>query len=300
MCPPPDEDPAVLDTAKAVTIPLPVNNPDCPDVVAKSNDAIKTESATQMDEAQDVLAPLPSDTETAVTASETGSLATIDEQPDTISSNDELVAGKNTFSKSETTESLDDGSSGYHTAPAPTDARPCSEPESVVDTVDANEPARLDESAGLITDPETMAMPLPIIIVRTPSVVPTDVDGFEALAKGSTDIATDDAANSESHKYVDPNDKDNIGNDVIKFFYTASTRKRPSSPVASAPGCCNPRLHRDSDLYVKAKGDDGKAYVFEVVSSTLEKASSKFEAMIYGSHTRGNKEEWVWELDDNP
>ncbi|KAG6363603.1 hypothetical protein INS49_008704 [Diaporthe citri] len=122
----------------------------------------------------------------------------------------------------------------------------------------------------------------------------------KGLASASTDNAADDPAKSEDHKFVDPNDKDNIGNDVIKFFYTSSTRKRPSSPVATAPGCCNPRLHRDSDLYIKAKGEDGKAYVFEVVSATLEKASPKFEAMIYGSHTRGNKEEWVWELDDSP
>ncbi|KAK7747503.1 hypothetical protein SLS53_001758 [Cytospora paraplurivora] len=55
-----------------------------------------------------------------------------------------------------------------------------------------------------------------------------------------------------------------------------------------------------SDLYIKAWDKNGQAFVFEVVSTILEKASPKFEKMIYCTHVRGNREEWVWELSDNP
>ncbi|KAK7731208.1 hypothetical protein SLS63_005483 [Diaporthe eres] len=234
---------AVLGQADAATMPLPDSNSDSPDVVLNNNDDSKSDSTSKSDEADDVLAPLPSETETAVTASGTGALTTIKEQIDPTCPNDELTTVKNTMSESTATENIDLSGDGGD---------------------------QLNNGSS------------------------------EGLASASTDNAADDPAKSEDHKFVDPNDKDNIGNDVIKFFYTSSTRKRPSSPVTAAPGCCNPRLHKDSDLYIKAKGEDGKAYVFEVVSATLEKASPKFEAMIYGSHTRGNKEEWVWELDDNP
>lgn len=98
---------------------------------------------------------------------------------------------------------------------------------------------------------------------------------------------------------MDPNDKAN-GGDVVQYFFTSSTRKRPHSPVTTEPGCCNPQLHQDSDLYIKARDKDGHSYVFEVVSTVLEKASHKFEKMVYGTHVRGNQEEWVWELSDNP
>ncbi|KKY33434.1 hypothetical protein UCDDA912_g06657 [Diaporthe ampelina] len=288
MCPSSDQNPAVLDLAEAATMP-------------KSSNAIKTDSATKVDEAQDVLAPLSSETKTSAMTNETGSLATINEQPESIS--DELVADNNTFGKSSATESIDDEAHGHHAAPTPTapiDVRPSPESELAVDKVAVHESARLGGSANRSTTPETVVTTDPIIVVSVAGDGQTHNGGSEILACASTDIANHDAANSEDHKFVDPNDKDNIANDVIKFFYTSSTRKRPSSPVAAAPGCCNPQLHRDSDLYIKAKSEDGKAYVFEVVSATLEKASPKFEAMIYGSHTRGNKEEWVWELDDNP
>lgn len=98
---------------------------------------------------------------------------------------------------------------------------------------------------------------------------------------------------------LDPNDKTNDGN-VVKYFFTSSTRKRSHSPVSSEPGCCNPHLHPDSDLYIKARDKNGQVFVFEVVSTILEKASPKFEKMIYCTHVRGNREEWVWELSDNP
>lgn len=98
---------------------------------------------------------------------------------------------------------------------------------------------------------------------------------------------------------MDPNDKAYDG-DVVKYFFTSSTRKQPQSPVSVEPGCSNHRLDRDSDLYIKARDKHGQLYVFEVVSAVLEKASPKFENMIYSTHMRGNKEEWVWELSDNP
>lgn len=315
MCPPADQAPAVLGQADAATMPLPDSNSDSPDVVSNNNDDSKSDSTSKSDEADDVLAPLPSETETAVTASGTGALTTIKEQIDPNRPNDELATVETTMSES-TTENIDRETSDHHaptgtTTPTDPDTSTAVPPppksESVADEVCANDPARLTlrqkdckGSAVLSTAPETTVTTNPTITVSGDGGDQLNNGSSEELASASTDNAADDPAKSEDHKFVDPNDKDNIGNDVIKFFYTSSTRKRPSSPVTAAPGCCNPRLHKDSDLYIKAKGEDGKAYVFEVVSATLEKASPKFEAMIYGSHTRGNKEEWVWELDDNP
>ncbi|KUI69881.1 hypothetical protein VM1G_05389 [Cytospora mali] len=115
----------------------------------------------------------------------------------------------------------------------------------------------------------------------------------------STNIDLVKRVEHDEDKFMDPNDRANDG-DVVKFFFTSSTRKRLQSPVSSEPGCCNPHLHQDSDLYIKARDKNGQVYVFEVVSTVLEKASPKFENMVYGTHVRGNKEEWLWELPDNP
>lgn len=314
MCPPADQAPAVLGQADASTMPLSDSNPDSAVVVSENTDDSKSDPAIKSDEAHDVLAPLPSETETAVTTGGTGGLATIKEQIDPTCPNNELATVKNKISESATTWNTDCEASDHHaptgtvtpTKPDTTTAAlPSPKLESAVKQVDINESAGLvmqqespDESATRSTTPEAVADTNPTIVVAVAGVDQMD-DEKPEVASAPTVIASNDPANSEDHKLVDPNDKENIGN-VIKFFYTSSTRKRPSSPVAAAPGCCNPRLHRDSDLYVKAKGQDGRAYVFEVVSATLEKASPKFEAMIYGSHTRGNKEEWVWELDDDP
>lgn len=309
MCPPADQVPPVLDQADAATMPLPDSSPDSPDVIAKNNNDSESDSI-KSDETHDVLAPLPSETEAAVTTSGTGGLATIKEQTDSTSPNDELSTVKNTISESTATDSIDCETSDHHAltgAAKPTVALPPPKSEPVADNVCENDSAGLtlqqkDRAANAVrsTAPETAVTTNPTIIVSGEGSDELNNGSSKRLDSASTDNAVVDPAKSEDHKFVDPNDKDNIGSDVIKFFYTSSTRKRPSSPVAAAPDCCNPRLHRDSDLYIKAKGKDGKAYVFEVVSATLEKASPKFEAMIYGSHTRGNKEEWVWELDDNP
>lgn len=300
MCPSSDQAPAELDQTNASTMALPDSSPGSPDIVTKNNDDTKTDSSIKADEAQDALALLPSETETTVTASGPGGLATIDEQIESTSPNDELATDKNTGSKSTTTENIEPEASGHF---APDGALLSS--ESKLDKIGGLDPAKLpqkdpENSTVRSTTPEAVVITSPAMEVSGTGGDDSNNGSPEALASVSTDNAADGSAESDDHKFVDPNDKDNIGNDVIKFFYTSSTRKRPSSPVVTTPGCCNPRLHRDSDLYVKARGGDGKVFVFEVVSATLEKASPKFEAMIYGSHTRGNKEEWVWELDDNP
>ena len=304
MCSTSDKVPAELDQVTAATMSLPDSCPDSPDVAAKDSGDSKVNAEIQADEVQDGLAPQTSETETMVMTSRIGSLATIHEQPASVSPEDECVADKATSGNYTTEKTIEDETSGHQVPAEPNDVLPSPEPESVADHVSDNEPARLasqpEESVVRSSTPETVVTTNLTTVVSAEGAGESDHGTSEAHTSVSDDIATNESAESEDHKFVDPNDKDNIGNDVIKFFYTASTRKRLSSPVAGAPGCCNPRLHRDSDLYVKARGEDGKVYVFEVVSAILEKASPKFEAMIYGSHTRGNKEEWVWELDDNP
>lgn len=309
MCPPPDQASAALDQADAATMPLPDSTPDSASIITENNYDTRADSVTEEDKAQDGFAPLPSESETAVIPSGPGSLATIEEQTesDSMCPNDKHVVGKPTGSSSAPEESIEHKSLGHPAPTDPSDVLASVEPESVTESLTDNKCARpasqqkdTGDNAVRSTTPESVLTTNPAIVVSVQGAEGLNHGTSEALAKPP---ATNDAnapAKSEDQKFVDPNDRDNIGNDVIKFFYTSSTRKRPSSPVARSPGCCNPHLHRDSDLYIKAKGEDGKAYVFEVVSAILEKASPKFEAMIYGSHTRGNKEEWVWELDDNP
>lgn len=91
---------------------------------------------------------------------------------------------------------------------------------------------------------------------------------------------------------MDPNDNTSE-DDVVKFFFTSSTRKGPNSPVTSEPGCINLQLHKNSDLYIKTR-ENGQVYMFEVVSTIFEQASSKFENMVYCTNVRGNQEECVW------
>lgn len=305
MCPPPDQTPAVLDQADPATMPLPESGSHSPDIGAKKDDSVNAIAAVETDENKEALAPLPSGTDTTIATSITGSLATIHEHTDSISSDDEHSPAEDGSNVSSPRRMIEHKSTDQQASTEPTDVLPPAESDS--DKVGDVDPARLasqhkdfKESADRSTTSETAVTANPTVIVSGDGGEELKNTNSETLGSAPTDITTDDPAKAEDHKFVDPNDKENLGNDVIKFFYTSSTRKRPSSPVATTPGCCNPRLHRDSDLYIKAKGEGGKVYVFEVVSSTLEKASPKFEAMIYGSHTRGNKEEWVWELDDNP
>lgn len=302
MCPPPDQDPAVLDQADPATMPLPESGSYSPDIDAKKDGSGKAIAAVETDWNQEVLAD---EIDTTVAISGSGSLPTIHEHTDSIASNDELSTAKDGSNESSPTKSLEHETTDQHAPTESADVLPPAEPES--DKVTDVDPARLDSQHN-DCDESAVRKAIPEAAATADSTIIVSGDGGKGLKNASSeapesvpiDITADGPAKAEDHKFVDPNDKENIGNDVIKFFYTSSTRKRPSSPVATAPGCCNPRLHRDSDLYIKAKGEGGKAYVFEVVSSTLEKASPKFEAMIYGSHTRGNKEEWLWELDDNP
>lgn len=305
MCPPPDQAPAALDQADPATMPLPESGSQSPDNGAKKDDSVKAIAAVEMDEVQEAMAPQPSEIDTTVATNVTGSLPTIHEHTDSISSNDELSTAKDGSNESSPTKSPEHEPADQHVSTESAHVLPHSEPEThKVTDVD---PARLDSQHNGCEESAVRKATSEATVTADPTIMASGDGGEElknaspeALEGSPTGITADDPAKAEGHKFVDPNDKENMGNDVIKFFYTSSTRKRPSSPVATAPGCCNPRLHRDSDLYIKAKGEGGKAYVFEVVSSTLEKASPKFEAMIYGSHTRGNKEEWLWELDDNP
>ncbi|KAG8165104.1 hypothetical protein KVR01_005379 [Diaporthe batatas] len=292
MCPPPDHTPAKLDQIDATTVSLPDSGHSSPKIPAEDSVNGKTHSTVKPD-----AAPQTCETDAAVMTGETGGLATIHEQSDTASPDDNCGVGAATSGNASLEKTTENGISVHQAPVEPTDVPPKS--DSAMDDVDGNEPARLasQPASGVarISAPETAS---PIIVASAEATGDSEQDA--AHTPHSTTTSASDSAQSEEHKFVDPNDKANIGTDVIRFFYTASTRKRPSSPVTTAPGCCNPRLHRDSDLYVKVKGEDGKVYVFEVASATLEKASTKFEAMIYGSHTRGNKEVWVWELDDNP
>lgn len=64
--------------------------------------------------------------------------------------------------------------------------------------------------------------------------------------------------------------------------------------------CINVQFHDESDLFIKAKGTDGTFYVFEVHSGMLAASSPVFNEMVYATHTRGNKEEWIWELEESP
>lgn len=304
MCSTSDKTPTELDQANAATISLPRSSPDSPDITAKDSGDIKNGLDIKTDDSQDDLAPKVTETDTAAMTSVIGGLATIHEQTDSVSADGECVRESATNSDSTPENTSEHESSGRQAPTEPSDVLPPPEAELVSDEVGDNESASpslpIDGVTARSLTSETVKATNPTIFVSKEGGGELDHGTPEALAKVPADIAANDSAESEDHKFMDPNDKDNIGSDVIKFFYTASTRKRHSSPVIAAPGCCNPRLHRDSDLYIKAKGEDGKLYVFEVVSATLEKASPKFGAMIYGSHTRGNKEEWVWELDDNP
>jgi hypothetical protein len=274
--------------------------PGSPNIAANDGGDSKIESAIQSSGIQDSMTQQTSETETTATTSAIGSLATIHEQTDSSSAEDECVTEKATSGNVEFDKTIESETSDGISPDELTNVLSSPEPGPVADHIADNEPAKLDlqpdESLFHSSPPEAAITTNPASVVSAEGTVELD----HSTSVGQTDVAPNDSAKSKDNKFVDPNDKANIGTDVIKFFYTASTRRRRSSPVASAPGCCNPRLHRDSDLYIKARGEDGKVYVFEVVSATLEKASPKFEAMIYGSHTRGNKEEWVWELDDNP
>ncbi|KAJ4412454.1 hypothetical protein N0V82_008809 [Gnomoniopsis sp. IMI 355080] len=97
-------------------------------------------------------------------------------------------------------------------------------------------------------------------------------------------------------KHMDPNDTENNGN-VSKTFFTSELRSN-SSPVYEQ-GRISLKFSELSDLFVKTTDANGRVYIFEVHSATLEAASTVFYNMIYTSNTRGNKEVWIWELQDS-
>lgn len=105
---------------------------------------------------------------------------------------------------------------------------------------------------------------------------------------------------TNSHSSVmDPNDTKNKGN-VAKTFFTSEVEAQSRSPSPiHVHGNVNLKFSKMADLYVKATDADGRCHISQVHSATLEAASTVFYSMIYKSNTRGNKEEWVWELDDS-
>lgn len=92
---------------------------------------------------------------------------------------------------------------------------------------------------------------------------------------------------------VDQFDTANTG-DVIRHYFTRGTRQRALSPVQEDRTY---QLAVNSDLWIKIKSIDGPNFVFEVDSAALAAHSPVFSTMAYNTHTRGNKEAWVWELE---
>lgn len=95
---------------------------------------------------------------------------------------------------------------------------------------------------------------------------------------------------------MDPNDTENKGN-VSKSFFTSDV-KRCLSPI-DEQGSITIKFSEMADLFVKTTNDKGRVFIFQVHSATLEAASTVFYDMVYTSNTRGNKEAWVWDLDDS-
>lgn len=95
---------------------------------------------------------------------------------------------------------------------------------------------------------------------------------------------------------MDPNDTENKGN-VSKTFFT-SDLKRCLSPI-DEQGSITIKFSEMADLFVKIAAADGRVFIFQVHSATLEAASTVFYDMVYTSNTRGNKEAWVWNLNDS-
>lgn len=82
--------------------------------------------------------------------------------------------------------------------------------------------------------------------------------------------------------------------DVIRHYFTRGTRRRALSLVQEDRTY---QLAVQSDLWVKIKSADGPNFVFEVDSAALAAHSPVFSTMAYNTHTRGNQEEWAWELE---
>lgn len=95
---------------------------------------------------------------------------------------------------------------------------------------------------------------------------------------------------------MDPNDTENNGN-VSKSFFTSDV-KRCLSPI-DEQGSITIKFSEMADLFVKTTDANGRVFIFQVHSATLEAASTVFYNMVYTSNTRGNKGAWVWDLDDS-
>lgn len=162
------------------------------------------------------------------------------------------------------------------------------------------------------TETQTSPVSEPNAASKTSSVA---VDGC-SVTPGTTDLDGDESPESidtrctfggpNSTMYtvltcpsdVDQFDKDNNG-DVVKFYFTKEICNRSLSPVQEQ-GLIELQLTDDSNLFIETTGTNGPLYAFEVDSEVLAIGSPVFYDMAYKTHTRGNKEKWVWKLDDSP
>lgn len=85
-------------------------------------------------------------------------------------------------------------------------------------------------------------------------------------------------------------------------FFTDDIRGRALDTIHEH-GSVYIKFSEYADLFVEAKGTDGRVHVFEVQSDILAAASTVFHKMVYDTQKRGNKEEWktkwVWEMTDS-
>lgn len=90
-----------------------------------------------------------------------------------------------------------------------------------------------------------------------------------------------------------------MGNVVRNFFTSEVEARWRCLSTIHEHGNVNLKFSDMADLFVKVNDADGRVYVFQVHSATLEAASTVFYDMVYTSNTRGNKEAWVWVLQDS-
>ncbi|KAJ9142460.1 hypothetical protein NKR23_g7186 [Pleurostoma richardsiae] len=91
--------------------------------------------------------------------------------------------------------------------------------------------------------------------------------------------------------------------DPVAHHFTASNLPRVLSPIYSEASDEPPRsvpFHRDSDLFIRAKDENGNGVLLEVVSFSLAAVSNVFRTMVWGSeHLRPEHGAWIIELNDN-
>lgn len=87
---------------------------------------------------------------------------------------------------------------------------------------------------------------------------------------------------------------------MVDCYFTTDNPKRALSPISEVEDCVNIKFSSNSDLYIKAKDGNGRIYVFEVDAVAIAAGSPVLGKMVFQTHTRGNQNSWVFELDDDP